>query len=67
MNDHHESTYDQVMTKPHGSEKISNDQRLSLHYAAQALRKRLAKLSHCHVQHHNLKPPHFKGWCWNWD
>jgi len=30
MNDYHESMYDQVMTKPRGSEKISNDQRLSL-------------------------------------
>jgi len=56
MNDYHESMYDQVMTKPHGSEKISNDQRLSLHYAAQDLRKSWAKLSRCHVQHHNLKP-----------
>jgi hypothetical protein len=40
MNDYHETMYDQVMKKPRGSGKISSDQRLSLHYATQALRKR---------------------------
>jgi hypothetical protein len=50
MNDHHETMYDQVMTKPRVSGKISNDQCLSLHYAAQALRKRWARLGRRHVQ-----------------
>jgi hypothetical protein len=35
MNDSHETMYDQVMPKPRVSGKISNDQRLSLHYATQ--------------------------------
>jgi len=65
MKDYHESMYDQVMTKPHGSGKISTIQRLSLHYASQALCRRWTRLARCHVQHHNLKTPYFKGWCWN--